>query len=70
MKQVRFFVMTWLKIALDKIFIGDNTSAFLLGALRLFYSHLSHDVAFGSDIMPCNKIDKPLVVYRFHITFY
>ena len=23
---------------------------------------LSHDVAFGSDIMPCNKIDKPLVV--------
>ena len=26
---------------------------------------LSHDVAPGSDITPCNKIDKPLVVYRF-----
>ena len=25
---------------------------------------LSHDVASGSNIMPCNKIDKPLVVYR------
>ena len=27
--------------------------------------HLSHDVASGSDITLCNKIDKPLVVYRF-----
>ena len=26
---------------------------------------LSNDVASGSDITPCNKIDKPLVVYRF-----
>ena len=26
--------------------------------------NLSHDVASGSEIMPCNKIDKPLVVYR------
>ena len=26
---------------------------------------LSHDVASGSDITPCNKIDKPLVVYIF-----
>ena len=26
---------------------------------------LSHDVAPGSDITPCNIIDKPLVVYRF-----
>ena len=24
--------------------------------------HLSHDVASGSEITPCNKIDKPLVV--------
>ena len=29
------------------------------------YLSLSHDVVSGSDIMPCNKIDKPLVVYRF-----
>ena len=28
-------------------------------------SFLSHDIASGSDIMPYNKIDKTLVVYRF-----
>ena len=28
-------------------------------------SNLSYDVASGSEIMTCNKIDKPLVVYRF-----
>ena len=27
--------------------------------------YLSHDIASGSDITTCNKIDKPLVVYRF-----
>ena len=27
--------------------------------------HLSHDVASGSDIMLCNKFDKPLVDCRF-----
>ena len=26
---------------------------------------LSYDVVSGSEITPCNKIDKPLVVYRF-----
>ena len=26
---------------------------------------LSYDVASGSEITPCNKIDKPLVVYKF-----
>ena len=26
---------------------------------------LSHDIASENDIMPCNKIDKSLVVYRF-----
>ena len=28
------------------------------------FSSLLHDVAPGSDIKPCNKIDKPLAVYR------
>ena len=28
-------------------------------------SILSYDVASGSEITPCNKVDKPLVVYRF-----
>ena len=27
--------------------------------------YLSYDVASGDEIKPCNKIDKPLVVYRF-----
>ena len=30
---------------------------------------LSHDVTFGSDIKPCNKMDKSLVVYRLSIMF-
>ena len=29
------------------------------------YLSLSYDVASGSEITPCNKIDKSLVVYRF-----
>ena len=29
------------------------------------YVFLSYDVASGSEITPCNKICKPLVVYRF-----
>ena len=28
-------------------------------------SILSYDIGSGSEITPCNKIDKPLVVYRF-----
>ena len=30
----------------------------------IFYFHLSHDIASESEIMPCNEIDKPLVIYR------
>ena len=30
-----------------------------------YLSNLSYDVASGSEITSCNKIDKPLVVYRF-----
>ena len=33
--------------------------------IYVFKKTLSHDVAPGSDITSCNKIDKPLVVYRF-----
>ena len=29
------------------------------------FTILSYDVASGSEITPCNKIVKPLVVYRF-----
>ena len=31
----------------------------------LLIPDLSHEVASLSDITPCNKIDKPLVFYRF-----
>ena len=29
------------------------------------YYTLSYDIASGSEILPCNKINKPLVAYRF-----
>ena len=31
----------------------------------IFTIYLSYDVASGSEITPCNKMYKPLVVYRF-----
>ena len=31
----------------------------------IVFLSLSYDVASGSEITPCNKICKPLVVYRF-----
>ena len=33
--------------------------------MKLLYIYLSYDVASGSEILPCNKIHIPLVVYRF-----
>ena len=33
--------------------------------VKIPFCLLSHDVVSGSEITPCNKIDKPLVVYRF-----
>ena len=33
--------------------------------LDILFINLSYDVASGSDITPCIKICKPLVVYRF-----
>ena len=40
--------------------------SFLLSCIdRMLNYGLSYDVASGSEITPCNKIDKPLVVYRF-----
>ena len=40
------------------------SDAFFLGALRV-KTFLLYDVASGNEITPCNKIHKPLVVYRF-----
>ena len=33
--------------------------------LKVILICLLYDVASGSEITPCNKINKPLVVYRF-----
>ena len=45
-----------------------SASSFIVEILKFITmsnENLSHDVGSGSDITPCNKIDKPLVVYRF-----
>ena len=36
-----------------------------ISVFRVLKALLSYDVASGSEITPCNKICKPLVVYRF-----
>ena len=50
------FVTLLFKSVLISIVIKRSTKVNIL---------LSYDVASGSEITPCNKIDKPLVVYRF-----
>ena len=46
-----------------------NSASPLISNKRAFINHffevLSYDVASESEITPCNKIDKPLVVYKF-----
>ena len=34
---------------------------------KLNYANLSYNVKSGSEITPCNKINKPLVVYQFMV---
>ena len=41
------------------------TERLLMGHKESYQTNKSHDVTSGSDKTPCNKIDKPLVVYRF-----
>ena len=47
--------------------LSDNNQADVIEAFNptSLYLDLSYDVASGSEITPCNKICKPLVVYRF-----
>ena len=47
------------------------TMALLFNYISAFLSKevfciLPHDIMSGSERSPCNKIDKPLVVYRFN----
>ena len=61
--------MTFKIMKVDHIIhIGSNEQDqhMNIGTIRISTkAYLSRDVASGSDKMPCNKIDKPLVVYRF-----
>ena len=50
-------------------FVAKNFSYDDLRFFSILLNLLSYDVASGSEIMPCNKIDKPLVVYRFSGNF-
>ena len=42
----------------------NNVKCLIKSCYVILCIYLSHGVASGSDITPCNKIDKPLVVYR------
>ena len=62
LKSIVFTKLGWMKKQNDmlkKRYINYITS------VSRFYYSLSYDVAPGTEITPCNKIDKPLVVYRF-----
>ena len=65
------FCRSWSKSNLfAKIMISRQQNLPLAGKvlmiiLMILLIILSHDVTSGSDITPCNKMDKPLVVYRF-----
>ena len=44
---------------------STNRQTYKLEWNKLVKFTLSHVIASGSDITPCNEIDKPLVLYRF-----
>ena len=43
---------------------SHSTNYFILYFVSMDFGTTSYDVASWSEITPCNKIDKPLVVYR------
>ena len=45
-----------------KEFFSKNVHSYRVCSFNIY---LSYEVASGSEITPCNKVDKPLVVYRF-----
>ena len=44
---------------------SENIAFYIFCGEQLTIIYLSYDVASGSEITPCNKIDKAQVVYRF-----
>ena len=45
--------------------LRENFRWGLIYFYKFRYIHLSYDIASGSEITPCIKVHKPLVVYRF-----
>ena len=56
-----------IKVIHPHIFFHYSSFSFFLLSFqdRKLYFFLPYDAASWSEITPCNKIDKPLVVYRF-----
>ena len=48
-----------------KTIAEQNCTGFIVCSFYNVAYLLSHDVASGGDITSCNKIDKPLVIYKF-----
>ena len=44
--------------------LPDFTLYLAVRVMTLMHCTLSYDVVFGSEITPCNRMDKSLVVYR------
>ena len=59
--------MFLLKVCPYSIFVQkfNIENMYLISISKVQYFCLSYDVASGSEITSCNKIGKPLVVYRF-----
>ena len=53
------------KIVIFMILMVVFSLAAQLMPQNVYKLNLSYDVASGSEITPCNKIDKHIVVYRF-----
>ena len=51
------------RFGMHSIFI--NLFIIIIIIIIIIFMYLSHDVTSGSEITPRNKIDKPIVVYRF-----
>ena len=58
------FYLSRLDVKINKYLYEEKSPKFPLFA-TIALDYLSYDVASGSEITPCNKICKPLVVYRF-----
>ena len=57
-----------MKLRICRCKFGDNKTLMKISEFTVcssVHGILSYDVMSGSEITPCIKIDKPLVVYRF-----